>query len=1009
MLESTERPVIRSLLLTDLVDSTKMVSELGDERAALVMTRHDRAARDLLAAHGGREIDKSDGFLFLFEQVEDGLRYALAYHNALRELSWTLDVQLSARAGLHTGEVRLISNSAEDVARGAKPLEVEGIAKATAARIMTLAGPGQTLLSSAAMAALGAALSMEAGIRLVRHGWFQMKGVAEPSEVWEGGALGVAPLQPPPDSGKVMAVVRVGDGWRPAREIPSSLPSSNGSFHGREVELRAIADAFQSGDRVVTLCGSGGAGKSLLAIRYASTFLVSWTAGAWFVDLSEARSATAVAVALGRVLNVPLDQGDAVLTLGEALSHRGDLLVVLDTCEQLIQVMGELLRRWSEVAPRVGWLVTSRQRLALRQERLVYVEPLPLPDEQAPASLLAQNPAAALFQSRARAVLPTFSITAENARDVARLVRLLDGLPLAIELAAARVRVLPPKRILERMGRRFDLLAGQRGAGSARQSTLRGAIDWSWGLLSAVERAALAQCAVFEGGFDLEAAEAVLDLSDWPDAPWATDILESLVDQSLLRSAANSEGDTRFTLFRSIQEYALEKLVDPSAIPAASGEAWSGPPARRSIEARHAEHFAGLVDQVAAFHGRDGAVLRARATLELENLSAAVRRAAAAEAADVAARAALAALACLEGRAPPDVGESLASLTLDAGPSWSLRHRVSIALAQLRTRAGQTERAAPLLEAAQAEAAARGEAGVEASARLGLGELALVRGDLDVARGQLSAALPLFRRSGDQRGEARTLAELGHVVGIRGGDFAAGRAFLDESLELQIRTGDQAGEAHCRSHLGALYCVNGDLLAGRAAYEAARELAARLGDRRTEGLCQGMIANIHLLCGDHLAAQEAFERALETSGSVGDLVHETFHSVNYAELLLRLGDIDAARERLHGVLRLARSTGDRLTEGAALGSLGAIEVRGGDRVGGFARIELGEARLREAGDAGELGKLLCLAGGLSLDGGDREAALRRWSEAEDIGARLRLQPEAELALQIGSLGERLRG
>jgi hypothetical protein len=131
--------------------------------------------------------------------------------------------------------------------------------------------------------------------------------------------------------------------------------------------------------------------------------------------------------------------------------------------------------------------------------------------------------------------------------------------------------------------------------------------------------------------------------------------------------------------------------------------------------------------------------------------------------------------------------------------------------------------------------------------------------------------------------------------------------------------------------------------------------------------------------------------------------------VNYAELLLRLGDIDAARERLHGVLRLARSTGDRLTEGAALGSLGAIEVRGGDRVGGFARIELGEARLREAGDAGELGKLLCLAGGLSLDGGDREAALRRWSEAEDIGARLRLQPEAELALQIGSLGERLRG
>ena len=293
------RTATLTLLLTDLVDSTRIVSELGDDHAATLMARHDRVARDLLGPHSGREIDKSDGFLHIFEDPQDAVSYAISYHRALRELSASEGVRLLARSGMHTGSVRLTWNTPEDVSSGAKPCEVEGIAKATAAWVMTLAMGGQTLVSAPTRAALG---ELDCAWVSTSHGHYRLKGVPEPLEISEVAdpEPGLGP--PPPDTAKVHRVVATGSGWRPARDVAHNLPPSRVAFFGRRSEQRAIDEHFDNGARIVTLVGPGGTGKTHLARRYARAWMGDWPDGVWFCDLSEARSAIDVARALGRVL-----------------------------------------------------------------------------------------------------------------------------------------------------------------------------------------------------------------------------------------------------------------------------------------------------------------------------------------------------------------------------------------------------------------------------------------------------------------------------------------------------------------------------------------------------------------------------------------------------------------------------------------------------------------------------------------------------------------------------------
>src|SRR5256884_2422517 len=564
---------VRALLLTDVVDSTQLSERLGEDELAALWAAHDRLARDLLPARRGREIDKTDGMLLLFEAAADAVAYAMAYQRAVAGLK----PPLKARAGVHVGPVILRENSESDVARGAKPLEVEGTAKAVAARVMSIAGGGQTLLSADARSALG-----HAALRIESHGHWRMKGIAEPMELFEVGEPG-APFAPPPDAAKGYRVVREGDVWLPVRSIKHSLPAELDSFVGRREALAELARRLEAGARIVSVLGIGGTGKTRLVTRFGWSWLGEFPGGVWFCDLSRARSPGGIVYAVAEALAVPLGKEEPVAQLGSAIAARGRCLIILDNFEQVSRYAEETLGRWLNRTTEARFVVTTREVLGLVGEETFALAPLPASD------------AAALFVQRAESAKRDFQSTEEDSAAVGPLVKLLEGLPLAIELAAARARVMPPRTLLSRMSERFKLLSST-GGRRDRQATLRSTFDWSWDLLSPPDKAVLAQLSVFEGGFTMESAEAVLDLSGYEDEPGAADTVQPLLDKSFVRQVS----DGRFDRLASAKEYAPEHLRAEGRFPG------SGPSALAAAEARHSGHFARLGEKRAVAGARVG-------------------------------------------------------------------------------------------------------------------------------------------------------------------------------------------------------------------------------------------------------------------------------------------------------------------------------------------------------------------------------------------------------------------
>jgi predicted ATPase len=411
---------------------------------------------------------------------------------------------------------------------------------------MSVARGGQVLLSPDARQALG-----DDGPRLQSHGHWRLKGIDAPIELFEARGAG-GTFDPPPDGDKAYRVVRKGQVWLPVREIRHSLPAERDAFVGRDDALARLAHSLHGGARLVSVLGIGGIGKTRLVTRYGWHWLGEFPGGVWFCDLAPARGLDGIVNAVAQGLDVPLGRDEPVAQLANAIVGRGRCLVILDNFEQVARHAGETLGPWLDAAAEARFVVTTREVLGLAGEEVLALPPLPPAD------------GVTLFVQRAETVRPDFRPQAEDHAATAQLVALLDGLPLAIELAAARVRVMPPGMLLSRMSERFKLLASK-GGRRDRQATLRATFDWSWDLLSATEKAALAQLSVFEGGFDLDAADAVLDLAGIDDASWIVDLVHALVDKSFVRARDGG----RFDLLVSVQAYAAEHLQTEQRSPAA--------------------------------------------------------------------------------------------------------------------------------------------------------------------------------------------------------------------------------------------------------------------------------------------------------------------------------------------------------------------------------------------------------------------------------------------------------
>jgi tetratricopeptide (TPR) repeat protein len=594
--------------------------------------------------------------------------------------------------------------------------------------------------------------------------------------------------------------------------------------------------------------------------------------------------------------------------------------------------------------------VTTREVLGLHGEEILRCEPLT--DEDAEA----------LFVMRAKAARNAFAPSDDERRVIARLVTLLDRLPLAIELAAARVRVLTPQQVLERMGERFKLLSSG-GARRDRQATLRVTLDWSWDLLSPCEKSALAQVSVFEGGFTLESAEDVLDLSAWPEAPWKVDVVHALVDKSLVRPTAHG----RFDLLVSVQVYAAEKLRTAGAVP----DGGSGSPVLRATLHRHGRHYArsGSDEALEALRRHGGAEKLGALVMELDNLVAACRRAVERHDGATALATYRAAWEVLLLRGPFATGIALGRL-VDTVPELTASER---ALA-LVTR-GDAARVSGRLEEAPSDA-------------------------------DYTAALATHFRLGDRRREVVALDLRGMLYyerGLRG----EARASFETGLAIAREIGDRGREGLVLGHVAFLHLDEGRFEEALAQFQVAVAIHREVGDRKSEGVSLGNVAAALQWQGRLDDARTQLEAALAILREVGSRRPQSYSLFNLALLCQQQGRMREARAHIEASLAITREVGDRRYEGLCLACLGELHVDEGSLSEADEVIARSEALFRDAGDHRNLAKALCARVLLDQRRGEGERALSTLAEAERLGAEAGAGPGSGLGRQLARIRQHL--
>ncbi|HKX43037.1 MAG TPA: tetratricopeptide repeat protein [Burkholderiaceae bacterium] len=948
---------MHALLITDVVDSTRLTQELGDAAMADLWARHDRAARDLLPNWRGREIDKTDGMLLLFDSVGDAVGYALAYQRAIAALA----LPFKARAGLHVGPVHLRANPPDDVARGAKPLQVDGIALAIAARVMSVALGGQTLLSASARGALG-----DVPERVVSHGHWRLQGLADPIELFEIGAE-QAPFTAPPDAPKAYRVVRQGELWLPLAQIKHSLPAERDRFVGRREPLLDLAGKFEGGARLVSVLGMGGTGKTRLVTRFAWTWLGDFPGGVWFCDLSQARTLDGICFAVAQGLDVPLGQTDPVVQLAHAIAGRGRCLLILDNFEQVARHAEPTLGHWLDRAPQAQFVVTTREVLGIAGEQALMLDPLPADD------------ATTLFLRRAEAARHAFRPDASDMAAIRQLVKVLDGLPLAIELAAARVRVMAPGALLARMNERFDILLSRAGRRD-RQATLRAAFDWSWELLSGVERAALAKLSVFEGGFTAESAEAVLELPTSLETPATIDVVQWLVDKSFVRQIE----DERFDLLESVREYAAEHLRTEGRFEG------SGPACRAAAESRHWAHFSGFDERAAAAHR----------CVEVNNLVAACRRATAGDAVGAAVATLVGAWAGLRLSGPFRVAVDLAQ-QVDAltGLDAAQRALVCWVRGSALDMMGNTAGAKAQFDRGLAES--QGDPRTRARLLQAIGTHQTQTGHHDAAAESLRDALQQALDIADRSMQAFVLNGLGRLLDQQG-RLQEARQRYDSALALARELGDRRLEGGLLGNLGGLEYDRGNLEAARGLYEQALAMARDVGDRRWEGNARCNLGLIKQEQGHDDDALAEFETALALARGIGHVRLEYTVLCNLGITLSALGRLDDARNHLDNAVGAAHQAADRRSEGQFRGYLAVVLARLEQWDAARACLAIGEQLLVEAADPLSHALVLCQRAEVEMLADQPQAARAAIELARGMAARLEAGPGSELGRRLSA-------
>lgn len=667
------------------------------------------------------------------------------------------------------------------------------------------------------------------------------------------------------------------------------------AFIGRQRELEQLRAHVLAGERLITVVGPGGIGKTRLTLEVASGFRRDFEAdgGVWFVDLTEARTSEEMLASAAQQLGASGAKSarSAIDALGAAIDERGRALVVLDNCEHVASPAAAALAEWLNLAPQAIFVATSRERLRVPGEVLLEVGPLELGESTE------------LFLDRARRIESDYARDADGENAVTSIARALDGMPLAIELAAARAGVLEPDELLGRLRRRFEVLAGRR-RGPEKQRSVRATIDWSWDLLDPSERDAMGQLSVFRGGFDLDAAEAVLDLGGGASV---LDVIQSLRDKSLLHSRAAGPKEGRLGMYVAVREYAGEKLADGGGHGAALD--------------RHLAYFTRAAADWAQRSKRDGSSSSyQRLVSEHDNLVGAFEHALTNDRLFEAAQLLLALDPVRLARGPLALhGEQLASV-IDA-PGF---------------------------------AAVRGRVG--GSAYLARGRVHEILGRRDQAARDYEVALNLAREAGDRWVQNRLLIRLG-VMAVTSGRFDEARDHYEVAILLAQKLGDTMIEGRALANLGVVASETGELEDAQRYFERARGIYAGLGDDRRESVARGNIANVLHDQGRLDEASELLTQVVAEQDALGDRRTAAIFTGVLGTIHHEKGDLQSAEDSYETAVRKLHEVGDRVFEGVLLGYLSTIAAAKGDVEGATALLDDAEACLDGGGDSSAIAAL----------------------------------------------------
>ena len=824
-----------TLLFSDIEGSTRLLRRSGEAYPEL-LERHRTLLREAFERHGGQVLGtEGDEFFVAFESARDAVAAAADGQRALAGYDWPDGYAIRVRMGVHTGEPRQVDGT------------YVGLDVHQAARVMAAGHGGQVLVSHATRSLLG-------DVELPDLGEYLLKDLAGPQRLYQLELEGLPNEFPPLNT---------------LDNRFASLPVVPNAFVGRERELAELGELLARDDvRLLTLVGPGGTGKTRLALQVAAAASERFANGAAFVQLAPVREPELVLPAIAQTLGLREQPGESALeTLGEYLGNR-EVLLVLDNLEQVLPAAPALASLLAE-APDLKLLATSRTPLRLSGERAYRVPQL------APAESVA------LFVERARNAAAGFELTDENADAVAAICRRLDGLPLAIELAAPRVRTLTPQALLRRLDQRLPLLTGGAQDADERQRTLRNTIAWSYDLLLEREQALFRRLGVFVGGLRLEAAAAVADPDD------STDVLEdldSLVEKSLLlRLREDSDGEPRFWMLETIREYALEQLE-------AAGEL------ERAIE-QHGLWFAELAEDLdAEAETGDQSASVARLVDDYPNLRTAIERARERRDGELLLRLATALWSFWSTRGYVAEGRQALEDALEL--SGRRPARALLGLCSLRVFSGNSD---GLLDDVQEVLRAAEELGDLLTLTQAWNLLGRVEGTI---LGSLARAEEAWQQALEHAERGNLPTERAEIIGwlMMAANFgplpveegiARCRRFHDEAVDDPFIRGNACVE------LGALRAMRGDFPLGRALVSEGLETIAGLGFSLRAAMSSQEAFYVEMLAGDLDAAERIARDALTTLERMGERSYLSSAAALLAHALSGQGELDEAERFSH--------------------------------------------------------------------------------------------------------------